>query len=394
MKGFVFCAAKCRCAKGKNPQNKGANMQTERAELYFQQGSSDKVYHLQLENVQDQWSVQAQWGRRGSALQSDVKVSNTSYEEAKRVYDRVLREKTGKGYQIAQATANGNEAIAVGLPATKEHSGHTPELLTPIEEPEALILAKDAAWWFQQKFDGRRLAVQKSEGKYSGINKLGQIIPIDSRLAESIDRVQAQGFLADGEITDSRFYIWDLLSVNDTDLRIQPYEIRYVHLTQHFRGVSDVLRVCETAMTTKAKRDFVKKMHGTNAEGFVCKNRNAAYAGGRAGQHFKCKFVATASFIVGPKPDKKADDGHRSIAVYLLDGNQPRFMGTVGVPDRYPLPRVEQIVEVRYLYCHPGPEGKLIQAKYFGKVRDDVAVADCCVSQLKVKAGDSESTVS
>jgi hypothetical protein len=29
-------------------------MQPERAELYFQQGSSDKVYHLQLENVQDQ----------------------------------------------------------------------------------------------------------------------------------------------------------------------------------------------------------------------------------------------------------------------------------------------------------------------------------------------------
>ena len=106
-------------------------MQPERAELYFQQGSSDKVYHLQLEGAQDQWSVQAQWGRRGSALQSDVKVSGSSYEEAKRVYDRILREKTGKGYLISQATANGNEAIAVGSPVTKEHSGHTPELLTP-----------------------------------------------------------------------------------------------------------------------------------------------------------------------------------------------------------------------------------------------------------------------
>ena len=30
------------------------------------------------------------------------------------------------------------------------------------------------------------------------------------------------------------------------------------------------------------------------------------------------------------------------------------------------------------------------KAAYFGKVRDDVAVADCCVSQLKVKAGDGE----
>jgi ATP-dependent DNA ligase len=253
-----------------------------------------------------------------------------------------------------------------------------------------LLLAQDATWWFQQKFDGRRLAVQKSERKYSGINKLGQIIPIDSRLAESLDRVQAQGFLADGEITDSRFYIWDLLTVNATDLRIQPYEIRYVHLTQYFRRVSDVLRVCETAMTTKAKRDFVKKMHSTNAEGFVCKNRNAAYAGGRAGQHYKCKFVVTASFIVGPKPEKKANDGHCSIAVYVLEENRQRFMGTVGVPDRYRLPKEGEIVEVQYLYCHPGADGKLIQAKYFGNVRDDIQRAECSVGQLKVKAGDEE----
>jgi len=369
-------------------------MQPERADLYFQQGSSDKVYHLHLENNQDQWSVQAQWGRRGSVLQSDVKVSGTTYEEAKRVYDRFLREKTGKGYQIASAATHGNEAIAVGLPTTKEHSGHTPELLTPIEEPEALLLAQDAAWWFQQKFDGRRLAVQKSEGKYSGINKLGQVIAIDSGLAESLDQVQAQGFLADGEIIDSHFYIWDLLSVNDTDLRIRPYEIRYVHLTQHFRGVSDVLRVCETVMTTKAKRDFVKKMHSANAEGFVCKNRNAVYAGGRAGQHFKCKFVVTASFIVGPKPEKKANDGHRSIGVYLLGDSQQRFMGTVGVPDRYRLPKEGEIVEVQYLYCHPGAEGKLIQAKYFGKVRNDIQTAECIVGQLKFKADNNELTES
>jgi hypothetical protein len=43
--------------------------ETETIELYFQQGSSDKVYHLQLESVEEQWSVHAQWGRRGSALQ-------------------------------------------------------------------------------------------------------------------------------------------------------------------------------------------------------------------------------------------------------------------------------------------------------------------------------------
>jgi ATP-dependent DNA ligase len=59
------------------------------------------------------------------------------------------------------------------------------------------------------------------------------------------------------------------------------------------------LRGFFAAMTTKGKRDFVKKMHSANAEGLVCKNRNAVHAGGRAGQHFKCKFFVTASFIVG-----------------------------------------------------------------------------------------------
>src|SRR5580704_2026255 len=108
--------------------------ETETIELYFQQGSSDKVYHLQLESLEKQWSVNAQWGRRGSALQSDTKVSSAAYEEAKRIYDRIIREKTGKGYRIAQATANGDKPISVGLPSIKEHSDHAPELLTPIKE--------------------------------------------------------------------------------------------------------------------------------------------------------------------------------------------------------------------------------------------------------------------
>src|SRR5208282_1804294 len=231
---------------------------------------------------------------------------------------------------------------------------------------------------------------QKADGQYSGINKLGELIPIDSRLTKCLESVQAQSFLVDGEITDSRFHLWDLLDINGTDLRIQPYEIRYARLGLVFRGVDEALRVCETAMTPKAKRAFVKAMHESRAEGFVCKNRNAAYAGGRAGQHFKCKFVVTASFIVGLKPEKKANDGHRSIAVYLLDDTRQRFMGTVGVPDRYRFPKEGEIVEVQYLYCHPGPDGKLIQAKYFGKVRDDIEMAECSVSQLKVKANDND----
>jgi hypothetical protein len=65
--------------------------------------------------------------------------------------------------------------------------------------------------------------------------------------------------------------------------------------------------------------------------------------------------VTTSSFIVGPKPAAKAADGHRSIGLYLLEENRKRFMGTVGVPERYAIPHDGQIVEIRYLYCIPEP---------------------------------------
>jgi predicted DNA-binding WGR domain protein len=161
MKGICFSCSAARGLKGKAKIKGAYHVSTERAELYFRQGNPDKVYHLQLENMQERWTVRAQWGRRGSALQSDVKADGVPFEQAKRVYDRILREKTGKGYQIALASKNGDATISVGTPESKVPSGHSPELLTPIEEPEALRLAEDASWWFQQKFDGRRLAVER-----------------------------------------------------------------------------------------------------------------------------------------------------------------------------------------------------------------------------------------
>src|SRR6266446_3709745 len=74
-RAFAFHAP-LRVARRASPKTQRSDkMQTERAEPYFRQGSSDKVYHLQLENVDDRWSVQAQWGRRGSALQRGIKAN-------------------------------------------------------------------------------------------------------------------------------------------------------------------------------------------------------------------------------------------------------------------------------------------------------------------------------
>ena len=65
-------------------------MQTERAELHFRQGSSARCTTSSWRTWTTNGPCQRNRGPRGSTLQSDVKMSNTIYEEAKRVYERIL----------------------------------------------------------------------------------------------------------------------------------------------------------------------------------------------------------------------------------------------------------------------------------------------------------------
>src|SRR6267143_1656298 len=61
-------------------------------------------------------SVPRGWGAIGIELIAKSLISKSA---------RVL---ANHSYQIAQATLNGDTPISVGLPATKEHSGHSPDL--------------------------------------------------------------------------------------------------------------------------------------------------------------------------------------------------------------------------------------------------------------------------
>jgi hypothetical protein len=51
--------------------------------------------------------------------------------------------------------------------------------------------------------------------------------------------------------------------------------------------------------------------------------------------------------------------------LFLLDADSMRFMGTVGVPERYSLPKEGQIIDVRYLYCHPRSRWKTHSGEVF-----------------------------
>lgn len=421
--------------------------QPESVSLYVRSGSRDAVYHMQLTHSEAGWNVRGQYGRRGSTLSGTEIATNVSYEAAKKAFDKKLKSKLTENppyrYMDAAPEDHANEPddadesnrmasdgddpqdweyevtngdTKLSYPEWLEHKreaeSHSPkpptsvslpissevqfscELLMRVEPAQALAYAKRDRFWFQPKRDDRRLVAVLRNGEIFGFNKKGERIAIDESLRAGIARIAKAGkftsLMFDGEIETTGFWMWDLLDLNGEQIRDQPYRERYEMLDAMVAEFPPDLRslfhVVPTAMTTVEKLQLWQHLESVRAEGFVIKDSEARYRPGRTGQHLKCKFEQTGSVIVGPKPRNKVNDGHRSVAMYCYAGERPlRFMGSVGVPDKYELPKDGDIIEVRYLYRHHGIEGKLIQAKFFGKVRNDVRREDCIPEQFRLK---------
>lgn len=83
----------------------GAN-QSKMVELKFQDGSSDKIYKVELSaSSKDAWKVIGHYGRRGGKIKSDLKCTGADYAVALRTFNEVLNEKIKKGYEYENAAA-------------------------------------------------------------------------------------------------------------------------------------------------------------------------------------------------------------------------------------------------------------------------------------------------
>lgn len=76
------------------------------AHLYYQEGTSDKVYHLYLARslTSDDYSVISRYGRRDGGLQQTEKVFDSHLEAADKEWNRLHHEKLQKGYQVGHPT--------------------------------------------------------------------------------------------------------------------------------------------------------------------------------------------------------------------------------------------------------------------------------------------------
>jgi bifunctional non-homologous end joining protein LigD len=384
-----------------------ATYSEERADLECRMGGSDKVYHIQLTQSEAGWQVTAQNGPRGGTLTPQKpKIKDALYPDAKKVFDKLVAEKLkGKGDGTNYSHMGkppGAAPIAPNLsnsrgPVSPDVVFH-PELLTRITELEARRFATDTRYMFQTKQDGDRLTVRVHGESIHGYNKLGQVVRLDPQLHAAIFRLVEPSaitqLLIDGEWEPTGFYAWDLLECT-ADIRQRPYFDRLdllqtlldrARLDRLAIDPGHLLHVTYTAHTTEEK---LALLGNRKLEGIAVKDCKAAFRPGRNGQHKKFKFEQTASFLVGPKPASKANDGHRSVALYLFDPEATpalRYVSTVKVPEKYELPQLDAIVEVRYLYAYKG--GGIAQPCYFGKVRRDVRPQDCTTAQLKWKDGE------
>ena len=328
------------------------------ASLYFREGSSDKVYHATVEEKDGGHVVNFSYGRRGGHMTTGSKTSSpVSVAEAVKVWEKLVNSKLAKGYRHMTDEVQGAIPQAE-VPETPTEIQCV--LLNPVDEDEAKKLLDDPNWAAQQKFDGVRFMLGRKDGKFYALNRKGKTVSIPNQILAAAQAAKIKGdYLLDGELVGDVLYVFDLLELEDECLRRLPVEERVDRLpTFAMKSIQTV-----TLKFLKGKKTLYERLVRENAEGIVFKRVGSGYNVGRpasGGNYLKFKFYSTCSCRVGNVNMK------RSVSLVMGCGTE---VGNVTIPANHDIPKIGEIVEVRYLYAYKG--GSLYQPIYLG-VRDDV----------------------
>ena len=355
----------------------------ESANLYYKEGVSDKVYHATIEDISNGYVVNFSYGRRGGALKTGSKTQNpTNLEDAKTIFNNLVKEKTSKGYRFVE-NANPSE-----IPVVSDDLPDTPNeiqcvLLNPISQDEAEKLIDDDNWALQHKLDGVRFMLGKEKTKASpyGINRKGTRVSIPTVIWNVVDKFD-DNFLIDGELIGENFHVFDILEFRGECLRKTSLIERMKYLKTLFKYISSE-NIIHTPLylDKKEKREVYEDLLKTNKEGVVFKHIDAHYNIGRpasGGNYLKYKFYSTCSCVVTDINKK------RSAAIGLYKGKKLVKAGNVTIPVNFDVPNVGEVVEVKYLYARK-QSGSLYQPIYLG-TRTDISKEECQQTQLKFKA--------
>lgn len=339
--------------------------------LHCQEGTSDKVYTVQLESVAGKITVTGFGGRRGGTMKAYPKYSGTNAEQAETEYKKLIQSKLSGGYKVADEGAAAQPVAPVAGPvqAVAADDGFKPMLLNPIEPCQSGIYIESPDWVMQQKADGVRAIARVSAAEVVTTSRTGKPVVI-SKAADEILRRDFAGCVIDLEVIGQTVVVLDVLVADGKDIRKLSTADRLAALDMLYDAPPTgraVVKI-QTAFTESQKRAALAILHESGAEGVVFKRKSAPYVAGRpssGGNGLKWKFKASATLRV----QAVGVDGKDSIAVALEDGTKVASCSTIGKP----VPKVGQLVEVEYLYAYRG--GSIVQAVYKA-VRTDKKKAD------------------
>lgn len=353
----------------------------EQTTLYYREDSSDKVYQAGIIPQENGYVVEFAYGRRGATLQTGTKTQTpVAYAEARRIYDKLIADKIAKGYTSGefgtpyQGTSNASRATGIHC-----------QLLNPVEEDQVEKLIVDAAYWMQEKYDGRRLLIRKMGDQITGINRLGLTVTLPKTLSDDAAACPLD-LILDGESAGESFYAFDALLIGGDEIENYRYGERYLRLMNLLASFQHRnIHLAHTVFLHRQKAALFHQLKTSGAEGVVFKHIDAPYLAGRpasGGSQLKFKFCATASFIVGKINAK------RSVSLLLFEGDKIKAAGNVTIPPNHEIPRPGQVVECRYLYAFP-ELGCIFQPVYLGP-RDDITATECQTAQVKYKSDAAE----
>jgi bifunctional non-homologous end joining protein LigD len=346
--------------------------------LYSQQGGSDKVYQLQINEIAGGFGLTYANGRRGSALKMKAKTTTPlTREEAQKEFDKIVKSKIKSSSRYVESVDAG-DTLELSANANKD-SGIRPKLMNEISEQEANKLCLDPRWVMQPKWDGERRPILVNSGSVEGTNRYGEITAglkssiksaINSKVDMIFDSEELGGFLA----------VFDLLKYDGADLRNMPFMQRYLKLTQVLE-TNDSVRLSPIAVSSNEKQAMLQDAIDGKKEGVVFIQADSIYSPGKAssgGNILKYKLYDEASVIVVKQ------NTQRSVLMAVLDSeNNQITVGNVTIPANAAIPEVGSVIEVRYLYAYRN--GGSLYQPIFEKPRPDQRITECKHSQLKYK---------
>ncbi len=254
--------------------------------------------------------------------------------------DRANRE-----HAPAQAAAQRAKPVA---PAQGKHLEHLPDFIQPQLCKTVDTPPRATNWGHEIKFDGYRMQLRVEDGtaalrtrkgldwteKFKAIARAGAKLPncivdgevcaLDKEGQPSFPLLQAA--IADGKTDALAYFAFDLMALEDEDLRGLPLAARKERLREIIKGAAPRIRYVEHLEDDgKAVLEAARKM---KLEGIISKRLDAPYRSARGDAWLKCKLRGGQEVVVGGWAQEGAR--FRSLLVGAYKSGRLVYLGRIG----------------------------------------------------------------